>query len=225
VCGDYVGYTEWTAGPNHRREFPGPFVVVVLEFGPPIRIYDYGDERRWSRHRSGFVAGLDDRFAICEHDGFQQGVQVNLTPIGARLLFGIPMSELTGRVVSVYDVLPARHRNLGERLQHLGDWDARFDLLDDVLSERIVESRVQTSLVSWAVRRIEESGGAVDMRALARELGYSRKHVIDLFRDQVGLPPKLLARIVRFDRLVQHLKRGGSGTWAHLALEFGYYDQ
>jgi methylphosphotriester-DNA--protein-cysteine methyltransferase len=97
--------------------------------------------------------------------------------------------------------------------------------LDDVLSERIVESRVQTSLVSWAVRRIEESGGAVDMRALARELGYSRKHVIDLFRDQVGLPPKLLARIVRFDRLVQHLKRGGSGTWAHLALEFGYYDQ
>jgi len=63
------------------------------------------------------------------------------------------------------------------------------------------------------------------MRSLARELGYSRKHVVDLFRDQVGVPPKLLARIVRFDRLVRHVKRGGGGTWADLALELGYYDQ
>jgi AraC-like DNA-binding protein len=225
VSGDYVGYSEWTTAPSRRREFPTPFVVLVLEFGPPIRVYDYGDERRSSRHRGGFVAGLDDRFCICEHGGFQQGLQINLTPIGARLLFGVPMSELTGRIVSVYDVLPARYRGLGDRLQELASWDARFELLDRLLGASIAEARTRTNVVAWAVDRIEQSGGAIEMRSLARELGYSRKHVIDLFRDQVGIPPKLLARIVRFDRLVQHLKRGSAGTWADLALEFGYYDQ
>jgi len=48
---------------------------------------------------------------------------------------------------------------------------------------------------------------------------------VALFRDQVGIPPKLMARIVRFDRLVQRLRRGGPRVWADLALEFGYYDQ
>ena len=79
--------------------------------------------------------------------------------------------------------------------------------------------------MAWAYREIERHGGAIDVRGLARELGYSQKHVIALFRDHVGLPPKLLARIVRFDRLMTHLRGGGTGTWADLAATFGYYDQ
>jgi len=80
-------------------------------------------------------------------------------------------------------------------------------------------------VVSWALRYIETCGGAVDMRTLARELGYSHKHVIHLFRDHVGIPPKLLARIVRFDRLIGSLRRGAPESWSELALTFGYYDQ
>lgn len=225
VLGEYVGYTEWTAGPSRRRELPSPAVVMVFEFGPPIRVYEGDDRRRCSSNRGGFVGGIGDEAVLCEHDGYQQGIQVNLTAIGARLLFGLPMSEVSGRIVSIRDLLPPRHRGLGERLQDLAAWDDRFDLLDAVLAERIAGARTETSVVSWGVRRIEETGGTIEMRALARELGYSRKHVIAMFRDQVGIPPKLLARIVRFDRLVRHLRRGGGGTWADLALEFGYYDQ
>lgn len=225
IHGEYVGYTERTDTPSRRREFAVPFVVLILEFGPPICVVPHGDPRLGARHTGGFVGGLDDSFAVCEHDGFQQGVQVNLTAIGARLLFGIPMSELSGRIVSIRDVLPVRHRNLGERLQDVSNWDARFDLLDCALADCLAEACEKTKIVSWAVRRIEQSGGALDVRALASQMGYSRKHVITMFRDQVGIPPKLLARIVRFHRLVKHLRHGGGGTWADLALEFGYYDQ
>jgi AraC-like DNA-binding protein len=225
VHGSYCGYVERTPGRTVRQELPAPFVVCVLEFGPPVRIYDYGSATRASGHSGGFVAALDGRSALTEHDGFQQGVQLNLTPIGARRLFGIPMSELAGLVVPVRDVLPARYRDLPERLAEGVDWDARFDLVEEMLEERMAAARVDTAVVAWAVRRIEESGGGVDMWSLARELGYSRKHVIGLFHDQVGIPPKLLARLVRFDRLTQHIRRGGGGTWAELALDFGYYDQ
>ena len=225
VHGDYLGYTERTDTPIRRREFAVPFVVLILEFGPPICVAPRDNPHLRTRHRGGFLGGLDDSFAVCEHDGFQQGLQVNLTPIGARLLFGIPMSELTGRIVPIADILPVRHRNLGERLQDVTRWDARFDLLESTLADCLTEACGKTNIVSWAVRRIERSGGALEMRGLARELGYSQKHVIRMFRDQVGIPPKLLARIVRFHRLVKHLRTGGGGTWADLALEVGYYDQ
>ncbi len=225
VRGDYVGYTEWSGTTNRRREFPGPFVVMVIEFGPPIRIFEAANRARCSSHRGGFVGGLSDAFALCEHDGFQQGIQINLTAIGARLLYGIPMSELSGRIVSIRDVFPSRHRNLVERLQDCADWDERFDLLDCTLADCLTEAREKTSVVAWAVSRIEETGGVLEMHRLARELGYSQKHVIAMFRDQVGVAPKLFARIIRFNRVMQHLRHGGHGTWADLALEFGYYDQ
>jgi AraC-like DNA-binding protein len=225
VHGNYVGYTERTDALSRRREFAVPFVVLILEFGPPISILPHGDSRLRACHPGGFVGGLDDGFAVCEHLGFQQGVQVNFTPIGARQLFGIPMLELSGRIVPIRDVLPARHRNLAERLQEIADWDERFDVLERSLADCLAEAQERTNVVAWAVRRIEQSGGTVDVRALTRQLGYSQRHVIAMFRDQVDLPPKLLARIIRFHRLVKHLRSGGGGTWADLALEFGYYDQ
>jgi len=219
------GYTERTPGTLRRPEFPGPFVVIVLKFGPPVRLAGLEDAPRWSRHPGGFVAGIDDRPTLTEHDGFQQGVQVNLTPIGARLFFDMPMSELAGRIVSVRDVLPKEQSELTERLQELPSWDSRLDLVERILSDRIYEARAETRALSWAVRRIQECGGSIKIRGLARELGCSRKHLIQLFRRDVGIAPKLLARIVRFDGLIQRIRAGAAGTWADLALEFGYYDQ
>jgi AraC-like DNA-binding protein len=61
--------------------------------------------------------------------------------------------------------------------------------------------------------------------SLATELGYSRKHLIALFRDQVGIAPKLFARLVRFDRVMSEARSGRSRSWAELALACGYYDQ
>ena len=221
---DLCGYTETTPGLHRRREFPLPQVVVIFEFGPPVRIHDRGSSDSW-RFPGGFVAGVDDGVSLTEHDGFQQGLQANLTPLGGRVLFGLPMSELTGRVVSLDDALPPAHRGLAARLHGQRDWDARFDLFEQVLGERIAGAPPPSGPVTWAVREIEERGGAVDVRALARAMGYSQRHTIALFREHVGVPPKRLARLVRFDRLIRHLKQGGEGTWADLALQFGYYDQ
>jgi AraC-like DNA-binding protein len=221
----YVGYTERTSIPVPRVEFPGPQVVVIFEFGPPVSIFMRPDSPAAARYPGGFVAGIDDGPTVVAHDGYQRGLQLDLTPIGAHRLFGLPMSDIARRVLPLADVWPRNQHDLCDRLRDAPDWDARFDLLDRIVGARAVDSYRATDAIEWAVERIERSAGAVPMRTLARELGYSQKHVIQLFRDQVGVPPKLLARIIRFDRLVQHLRSGRAGSWADLALEVGYYDQ
>jgi AraC-like DNA-binding protein len=225
---DLCGYTERTPAPLVRREFPGPQVVVIFDFGPPILVHAYDDRAPATRHAGGFVAGVHDRFTVTEHGGYQRGLQMNLTPIGARLFFGIPMSELSGRIVHLRDVLPAAHRSLSEELADAPTWGARFDRIERLLTSRIERAQLRATTMAtmlWAMNRIEASGGAVDVGGLARELGYSAKHVITMFRDQVGVPPKLMARIVRFDRLMTRLKSGEARTWAELAADLGYADQ
>ena len=219
---ELMGYTERTSAVLRRREFPGPQAVVIFDLGPPIRIGDDGAAVTFPR---GFIAGVDQTYTMTEHDGFSSGIQCNLTPVGARLFFGLPMSELAGRVVPFPDIAGRVHADLALRLIDACDWDARLDLIERLLLERLSSPSPRSRMVSWAVARIQDSGGAVDITDLARELGYSAKHTIDLFRDQVGVAPKLFARIVRFDRLMSHLRAGGRGTWTDLALTFGYYDQ
>jgi AraC-like DNA-binding protein len=171
------------------------------------------------------VAGLGDRFAITEHEGRQCGVQVDLTPTGARRLFGMPLSELAGRIVALRDLLPAELGELSERLEASADWAARLDLVEALLARRILGARLDSARVDWALARIEASGGNLDLGALARALGHSRKHLIALFHDQVGVPPKLLARLVRFERAMRHARSGAPVRWAELASALGYFDQ
>ncbi|HKO49663.1 MAG TPA: helix-turn-helix domain-containing protein [Polyangiaceae bacterium] len=219
------GYGEWSGAPVARREIPMPRVVVILEFDTPIGLHDPADEAKRTTFKGGFVAGLDDRSTLTTHDGIQRGIQIDLTPTAARRCFDRPMSELLGQVVPLVELLPRAERHLCERLAALPDWDARLEIVEALLAERITACRADTRVAEWATRRIEACGGGLDLNTLARELGYSPKHVISLFHEHVGMTPKRFARVVRFDRLARHLRSGGTGSWAELAARFGWFDQ
>lgn len=222
---DYCGYVERTDGPLRRRELPSLQAVLIFDFGPPIRLLESGDPRRASRHHSGFVAGVGDSFTMTEHDGFSQGVQVNLTAIGARLVFGVPMVHLANTTIALDDLFNAEDRGMSSRLAEAPDWDARFDLIDRFIARRVATTHAMTSTMTWAIDQIERSRGLVDIGELSRRSGYSHKHLISLFREHVGLPPRLVARLVRFDAVIRRLKAGAGATWVDLAANFGFYDQ
>ena len=218
------GYDEAAKVPVARREFAGTAVVVILEFEPHLRVYEPGQSTRHSTYPGGFVAGLEDSYSLTEHAGHQAGIQLNLHPLGARRLLGIPLRELRGRPLGFEDVLPA-HRQLSAELADLRSWDARFDRVERFLQRRLNDAPATDPAVGWALDRIAASGGKVDLAQLVSELGYSHKHVISRFHDQVGVPPKLWARLVRFDRVRRELAKGAPRSWAELAMTCGYYDQ
>jgi AraC-like DNA-binding protein len=216
----WVDYTERASAPVQRRELPGPQVVLIVEFGTPIRVYESGSEDRFATHPGGFVAGLDDSFSLTEHSGFQSGIQVNLTPLGARALFGVPAHELSRKIVDLTDLLPEQ-RSLAEKLYCSRE---RFRFLNELLSARCMTEASPTA-VTWARERLEASGGLLEIGELGLELGYSRKHLVTLFEEHVGFAPKRYANLVRFDRVLQALRARSNAPWADLALRHGYADQ
>jgi len=178
----------------------------------------------WARHTS-FVAALHDRYALVAHDGFQEGVQVRLTPLGAHALFGLPMHELTNRVVELDDLLGPRANELVERMWERPGWDGPFELLDNLIAKRVAEARKQSPGVVWAWQRLRATHGRARVRALAEELGWSHRRLIARFREQVGMPPKTVGRILRFDRVARMLRDADELRLAEVAYDCGYYDQ
>ncbi len=79
--------------------------------------------------------------------------------------------------------------------------------------------------VVWAWDVLERSHGRAPIGLLADRLGRSRRHLVARFREQIGLPPKTAARILRFNRAVDLLRAHRANGLAELAFECGYYDQ
>lgn len=218
-----TGYREQSATPISRHELPHPGVMVILELGPPLEVADAG-QPHGARHPGGFVAGLYEQTAACRHRGTQSGIELGLTLQGARRLLGVPLSELTNRAVSLVDLLPRAWRDLPDRLRELA-WPDRLRAVDAALLARLGEPTPREQMVAWAVRRIAASAGRVDVGTLVRELGYSHTQVARMFADQVGVPPRRLARLVRFDALRRRLQSTPTPDWATLARELGFSDQ
>jgi AraC-like DNA-binding protein len=218
----YIGYVEDTNRPLRRREAATTDVTLIISFGPTLDVLDL--QGSGERHLS-FVAGLSDAPVLIEHAGVQHGIEVNLTPLGARRLLGVPMHELTNRVVGLGELLGADADLLAERLYDATGWGEQFDLLDAALARRLSQVAPPMPEVAWAFGRLRASGGRTPIAALAGELGWSRRRLGEAFRDQVGLSPKLLARVLRFERVVARLRVEDPRRWADVAYDAGYYDQ
>jgi AraC-like DNA-binding protein len=219
----FHAWTTQTAEPIEQREFSFGDVVLVVNVGTPVRVRDPRRPEQ-SVAPQAFIGGVDDSYAVTEHDGASSGIQATLSPLGARAIFGIPMRELARAVVSLDDLLRGEARVLVERLQEERSWQERIDLLEAALTARAAAASPPPADAAHAWHRLNETYGSLRVEALARELGCSRRHLAARFRDHVGLPPKTTARILRFRRAVRLMLRNVD-RWADVAYACGYSDQ
>lgn len=220
----YSGYREAVPGGVRRAEMASTIVPLILNFGPTFRILEPGSLAGGSDLDS-FAAGLSDCWTVTQSSGHADCLQVNLTPFAARRVLGQPLDSIANRAVSLEDLLGAEAARLTERLAEANNWTERFDMVDAFLVRRLAGAAEPDPGVAWAWRRLESVDGALRIGELARELGWSRRRLIDRFRSDVGLPPKVVARLLRFQGLRRQLRHRPKTGWAALATLAGYHDQ
>lgn len=222
----YVGYEEWTNAPFVRRETARCGAALIFGFGDPLDVYENGDETCTSSRRlRAFVIGNQTAFSLTGVGGHQLGVQIELTPAGALHLFGDALQELSDAAVPLGEVLGTPAERLVERVADAATWDARLDALDAALSPSDSVPNLSPEVL-WLQRQLTSSHGHARVEQLMDQTGWSRRHVSQRFRRQLGVSPKAYARLLRFERATSLLSRPDHRrTLADIATEAGYYDQ
>ena len=171
-----------------------------------------------------WIGGLDDRPTIVGFGDTYGAIDLKLTPLGAYTLIGAPLCELGGACVPLADVFGRDGEELVARVRESDDWDERFDALEAFLLRRLAAGPTPDPAVAWAFDRLRATRGAARVEALASELGCSRRYLRDGFVRQVGLAPKTVGRLMRF----QHVREGiqhAPAPWSEVAYAAGYADQ
>jgi AraC-like DNA-binding protein len=114
---------------------------------------------------------------------------------------------------------------LRDALREIPGAEARLKFLESYLLGRFTALRSRHALVDYALGRFQPDSQVSTVRQVARSIGWSERRLSQVFREQVGFPPKVWCRIQRFQRAVKQLHAGADLRWAELALECGFYDQ
>jgi AraC-like DNA-binding protein len=208
----YAGFTE-PAAPPHDLVSPATAVVgIVLKL----------DDSAW--HTPELLIGAHDFCHVHRDAPAHPAMQQWLTPLGAYRL-GLPTDAINGQVMDLTDVLGTGIRRLADQLRYTPDQRQQVALLDAYLLRRAQDGPQPAPEVAWAWRRLTVTGGKLPVGRLAKEVGWSHRHLISRFRQQVGLPPKTAARLVRFDMVWRRLATHPLARWDQIADECGYADQ
>jgi AraC-like DNA-binding protein len=219
----YTGFVECSPVPLRRRELPSGNAVLIVNLGSPIGVATPTSSP--IAHTDSFFARVSPLPAITEFTGISSGVQVDFSPLGAHLFMDLPMGGLPEPVVLLEDVLGSDGRRLTEALAAAPLWEERFELLDETIERRFAKARTPKPSIEWAWHMIEASSGRVKIGTLIERLGCSPRHLIEGFREQVGVTPKTAAQIMRVDHAARLMRSAQGGSLARIASECGYYDQ
>src|SRR5499426_2390375 len=218
---EVIWYFKGPTSSARKRILPNGTVEMLVNFGEPYRtITGAGPELL----KTAWLAGLHSGPMVSAQPPRQDVMGVRLCPAGAYALLDGPVREISELVVDLEDLVGRAADELAERCYDAASVEERLRRAADWVEERVMKARVVDPAIAWAAGRIEQSGGAVSIAELRQQTGLSKSRLAEAFRDQIGLAPKLYARVVRFRRAAALLQKGAEPL-VEVALTAGYYDQ
>ncbi len=197
--------------------------IVEFEFDSPPEIH-YPDGTNESAYRIS-VVGPHTRPGINLHlNGSVQSFAIFFQPLGLWQLFRIPASELPDRAYKGEDLLGETMEELWLKLAESTSFANRVRTLERYLLERAARAAGRTATMKAAMYLFQHRG-ICRIDELAQQRGVSARHFERLFFSDIGIRPKLFARIARFQSALDVKLQTPQRSWLSIAHDFDYHDQ
>lgn len=203
------------------KVLPRPFPVIGFQYQGRLEVLR--ESRADLLARSG-ITGLQTTFRWFRPLADARSVLVVLKPYGAFPLLGCSMRDVADAHIPLDAILPPAYSSSTEDRIAEACVKELAGIVQSFFLGLLERSRRDAHpVVVEASQRILAAHGNGSVESLARDLAISRRQMERLFQLQIGVGPKELASLARFDWVLRRLPDRAS--WADLAYEAGYADQ
>jgi AraC-like DNA-binding protein len=203
-----------------ERILPDGCVELILNFGAEFEQHCDDGPRLQPRN---FLVGQMTGPIVISPTGRVELLGIRFHPGGTLPFLRVPLHEITDQVVEVGSLSSKLERDLMRVTAESSSLTEKIRAIERLLTHYLADSKHDSWLMTLA-GRIVHSRGLVSVDELASDAGVSSRQLERRFLREVGVGPKLLGRIIRFQqvfRAVEHC----NAAWAEIAIECGYYDQ
>jgi AraC-like DNA-binding protein len=188
----------------------------------PLLLYTGEDDEHGETAGVSVVGGARAAPYIRDISKPSSSIGAMLHPGAGELLFRRPATELAGRHTSLTDLWDREAELLRERLLEAESPEAKLALFEKMFLAKLPRVRGLNPAIAHAIGRLHETS---EISEVVRETGYSHRSFLEMFKNAVGLTPKLYCRVLRFHRALERAAAEPKLSWAELAFDAGYSDQ
>jgi AraC-like DNA-binding protein len=219
----YRGY----ASPHLKERIlqDGTFKAVFNLEQDEFRIYDPWQPGEFNRYSGAIVSRPSGVPFVTDSAEEAYVLGVNFRIGGALPFFGCFASEAGGSHVDLANIWGRQVDELHERLALEPEPNTQFRLLEGALLDRLSRGERHHPAAHVALQSLGAAGPASRTREVARQVGLSQRRLITIFKQELGVTPKLFSRVRRFQRALVQIRGSAVPDWPSVAVDCGYFDQ
>ena len=206
-----------------QRIYPSGAMELVIHLEDERLSFYEGNVRH--SIRVPLLAGPYSRAFSIDPSEYTAVVGVRFKPGAARVFFPLSAQEIQNADVPLELLYPQEARELREQLLSTSGFRNHTRVLERYLLAKLRKADPLHPAVLHAVKEFTQSPGVHAVSKVQSETGFSHTHFIQVFREHVGLTPKLFCRLQRFRSVLERIEQGRSVNWAGVAADCGYFDQ
>ncbi|CAG7654798.1 DUF6597 domain-containing transcriptional factor [Paenibacillus allorhizosphaerae] len=218
---DYFWYMQ-DYSPGHSRELalPDGSVEIVIDLRQDnVRLYDSG--HRELLLRSSLVCGPHTEYFVIDSSGESTVIGIHFKPGGIRPFMKQSLDELLNAHVSLDMLWGTRADEVRDELLECAEPEMMFRALERRLLSLACHPLERHAAVQYALDRLQRS----HVGDIIEGIGMSHRKFNQIFKEEVGMTPKRLSRLFRFQEALNRIISGEELVWTDVAIECGYYDQ
>jgi AraC-like DNA-binding protein len=211
------------AEPVAERVFPDGCLEMVFHRGDPFAI---GTEAGgFELQPRGLLFGQLRRFVLLVPPPRLQTIGVRFHPIGAHAFVREPLHTLNDRFWTLESLFGRDGSSFLDAVMTAQTAMSALELVERFLLARLDPRWSRDPLVDEGLSLIASTRGQIRVHQLVERLQTSARSLERRFRDRVGLGPKALATIARFQSVLRLDPLPGTMNLATVAQEAGFFDQ
>ncbi len=223
---DMVFYEGYVSPHDKEKLLPDGSVFMLFDMQDgPKKLFRNDDFSKFTLFRNSYISGQHKKFIHIEVTKESSMFVIRFKPGGAFPFLSFPLSAINNKVVQFEPVMDQIITQFRSELRMLKSPKEKFVFAEKFLLSIQKKDLTSFELLEPVVLALLENPEKFSTKELATKIGVSQKHLINLFSKQVGLNPKSLARILRFQKVLVTLESPERADWLQISTDCGYYDQ
>jgi len=170
-----------------------------------------------------FLHGLTTRHSEKTTRGSYRNIGVYFQPNALKTVFGIDAHELTNGYADLDAIVRS---DLVTQLLDENETGARIKILSDFIRQQVAANkRYENAKATHAIEKIKTTCTETTLSEIQAALKVSERSLERVFKDHVGISPKLFLRINRFQASLDQIRKRATQSLTEVAYQHAYFDQ
>ncbi len=223
--GNYVDCIVYVEGNNRGVGFPKTAMSLVFNLNDSFKLYSDAAFTNYIDYKKHWVAGLQTRPTYVESYGESKMIVVQFKITGAYVFLRQPLHSFTDNYITLDCVFNNYADEVWEQLNESKTINEKIVVTENFLFRSLLTAKMPSAKLLTSIDSLFRSKQNLPINEICRQHSISRKHLNFLFKEHLGVSPKMMSSLNRFQNVLQKIRQSKPEKLTNLAYELDYFDQ